>query len=694
MRNRDEDNAHGMRLSPRWQYLRTAAIVALFVSALIAVITSSGTAASTLQLTVSADQPGKMKVYFDAGGGFSEARSRGFQIGKARKSISIELPESEVRAVRIDPAENQTWFRIHALKLKTGREGTTTSVPPADILPRHQIERIEKRGSYVEAWMSKNARDPQLLVHLKLERRAQSAPAAVVAVASRIVLWTLAIGFLAIHLTRLGYVGSKLSWLLLAPAMLIVCMAFGIPTDVPINPDEGHHARAAAYHFTHWLPGNVLDASMASTYDAIWGVSYLNTLDVVYFLAAKLSNTWRALVSDDLVALRLFNAGLFLLLAILSLRHKSFALTTVVLLLTPQVWYVFSYFNGDALPLFLSMCAVALAIPHDSAVSCYVEGERASKTKLALFIVVIGSLLVSKPNYLVVVCLVGILLLWRHLKPSLAGIVLGFAGITLLAINASSRGEIRSLWPTVASAINIAGALLFAVFAVSVAVAWYRQADRRPVARLALVFCLVALVALPRLIIDYSINGGAAEKAEMLAAATEDHARKSFKPSTIKSDLPNAHPGLRMAARGVSLSQLLWQRHSWVEDSWRSFFGVYGYMDVFVPAATYWLLSAGLLVFLVMLVSSMVGDPASRGVLLIVASALPLTVLSSLSLSWFYGYQPQGRYLLPVIPIAAALLISSRADSRRTRAMSVVVIACFVISVYSFVSAMPSLVQR
>jgi len=95
-----------------------------------------------------------------------------------------------------------------------------------------------------------------------------------------------------------------------------------------------------------------------------------------------------------------------------------------------------------------------------------------------------------------------------------------------------------------------------------------------------------------------------------------------------------------------------------------------------------------------MLISSMIGDPASRGVLWIVASALLVTVLSSLSFSWFYGYQPQGRYLLALIPIAGALLVSSRTDVRWPKAMPVVVIACFVLSVYSFVSAMPSLVQR
>lgn len=688
----DEGNANVMQSSSRWGPLHVAVIVVLIISAVFAVVATGRTTTPKLQLTVSADRPGKVKVYFDVGKGFSETLSYGFQLGNARQSIGIELPESAIRAVRIDPAERQTWFRVHSLKLQTARG--EIDVPLAGVSARRHVKGVEKRNGYVEARMSEGAGDPQLLVQLELKGPERSETASFIAVASKTVLWTLAVGLLATYLMRLQYVRPKLSWLTLAPSMLILCMAWAAPTDVPVNPDEGHHVRAAAYHFTHWLPGNVLDASMASTYDSIWGVSYLNTLDVVYFFSAKISNTWRGIVSDDVVALRLFNTGLFLLLAILSLREKGFSRSTVVLLLTPQVWYVFSYFNGDALPLFLSMCAVALAIPHDSSVSSFIEGGRANKIKLAFFVVVIGLLLVSKPNYLVVICLVGMLLLWRHLKPSLVGIVLGFAGITLLAINASSRGEIRGLWPAVADAINIIGALLFAVFAVSVAVAWYRQLDRRPVARLALLFFLAALVALPRLVVDYSINGGTAQKAEMLAAATEDHARKSFKPSTLKSDLSNAHPGLRMAARGVSLRQLLWQQHSWLEDSWRSFFGVYGYMDVFVPVATYWLLSVGLLAFLAMLIISMVGDPASRGVLLIVASALPLTILSSLSLSWFYGYQPQGRYLLALIPIAGALLVSCRADARWPRAMPVVVIACFVLSVYSFVSAMPSLVQR
>jgi len=98
----------------------------------------------------------------------------------------------------------------------------------------------------------------------------------------------------------------------------------------------------------------------------------------------------RLLRLDPTLSMRSVQCLLYLVLVLLlARRSRIFPPAAGFLLLTPQVWYVFSYVHGDALPFALAM-ALALEL----------AGGRAASTPRSSACL-LGLLAVCKLNYLV-----------------------------------------------------------------------------------------------------------------------------------------------------------------------------------------------------------------------------------------------------------------------------------------------------
>ena len=147
------------------------------------------------------------------------------------------------------------------------------------------------------------------------------------------------------------------AWMLLAALTFIVTMAFISNASNRIHPDEFDHVAAARFYFDNWLPPPVADPRTLDSYSYA-GVSYLNEWDVVYLLAGKFALLTQPFVQSEVYALRCFNLFLFLVLTCLAWTRRDDILTFCILLLSPQIWYIFSYFNADAFPMFLALLAV------------------------------------------------------------------------------------------------------------------------------------------------------------------------------------------------------------------------------------------------------------------------------------------------------------------------------------------------
>jgi len=154
---------------------------------------------------------------------------------------------------------------------------------------------------------------------------------------------------------------DSLLWVapLIIATALAASMAFSSAFDA--HPDEIDHARAADYYRTNWLPPKFGDPAAVPSYSK-YGVSYLHDRDVVYLLAGKWSTIIAPLVGDIHLAYRLFNLALLATIVIAFVRVPEARPLIVPLALSAQVWYVFSYFNGDAFALAVALfCAYQIS---------------------------------------------------------------------------------------------------------------------------------------------------------------------------------------------------------------------------------------------------------------------------------------------------------------------------------------------
>src|SRR5690606_11823115 len=116
-------------------------------------------------------------------------------------------------------------------------------------------------------------------------------------------------------------------------------------------------------------------------------------------------STW---FGSELHAARCFNLTLLLVLACMAWRRSRWAICLLPLLLSPQIWYVFAYFNADALPLFLAFVAACIAADEDSGLNRFCDTRERLGASTWIFIAVLGLLLVSKRNYLPLVPILGL----------------------------------------------------------------------------------------------------------------------------------------------------------------------------------------------------------------------------------------------------------------------------------------------
>ncbi len=187
--------------------------------------------------------------------------------------------------------------------------------------------------------------------------------------------------------------------LVFSACILALCMAV-ISRD-NIHPDEFVHVRAAKYYQHHLLPPHIEDPAIAHTY-SLYGVSRLNSGEIVYLFAGIFLNLLSPLHADPYLIVRLFNITLLCILMLLAVRQSRYRLLLVPLVISPQIWYIFSYFNSDALALFMLLLLAYQAVEPRSAFNQLVrDGFMGSKAlSIIPLAVLIGLSLQVKMNLL------------------------------------------------------------------------------------------------------------------------------------------------------------------------------------------------------------------------------------------------------------------------------------------------------
>lgn len=418
----------------------------------------------------------------------------------------------------------------------------------------------------------------------------------------------------------------RISWRLVVAAAFLppiagmLSIVFFSPPD--IHPDEKVHVAAGVYYMDHWLPPAIGDPAIDHTYSA-YGMSRLDSFSSTYLAAGRFMALLQRLTSlDNHTAARLSALSCFVLLALLAWKISWQRSVVWVALVTPQVWYMFSYLNDDLLPFFYSMVLAGLC--H----RWFARPMGFTWKTAGLAGMLIGLLALEKANYLVFLCYM-------------------FMG-SGLEMSVSKR---------------------------------FRKTDiSRPDPIWLLVVILVACAVYgARLGVDRVVNGP--DRNEKRLAFAEQRAKDGFKPSQYGDK--DSYYGIHLKDKGLKFTEIF-SKWKWHVITARSFFGFYGPMSIPSPGWYYTLvycLAAGLLLYF--MIKGLVGGPRDLLLTLATAGAVAGMVFVSAWHSWTTDFQAQGRYLFPLLGIVA--LFASRIWRRLYLPLVIVLcVALYSLSLYSF----------
>jgi hypothetical protein len=529
---------------------------------------------------------------------------------------------------RFAPAEGDALVAIRSIALRVGDSKNVTQIPLESVEPIQQVEILKRTNDGVFLKTSRGPRSP-------LVRFASAGPvqpqtgsdARLYIEAAALFLAIAGIIFSAIKARpRLHAFSLRTALPFVLAAGLILAMA--LLSRFNAHPDEYLHFETARYFVAHLLPPALDDPAAAPSFGH-YGVSYLQDLDASYFLMGKFMAALAWLGTPDITA-RLFNVLLFIAAAAYALARLGKSLAPAVLLISPQIWYVFSYVNGDAWALAVALVAVVQLAAEDSYLNLYLRGRdwrNAAGGGLA-FAGLLALLLMAKRNYYLFLPFIGLVATWK--------------------IFVWERSVPRLLLAAKWGAIVLAALLLY--LPVGVAQAAINRFE------------------LPRL---------RTEQAEKFAAP-------GFRPSDIAAGKGARRMALR--AQGVPFTELLGE-YGWAKSSFESFCGVYHWMSLRSPDA-YYLVMGALYTALLSTIALTFRKLPRLEVLFgtAVLFAMATVILLSAYHSWTADFQPQGRYLFPILPMLGFVLYRYRETLPR-RALLLLFTGLFAASVFSFVVA-------
>ena len=549
-----------------------------------------------------------------SGGNFVLARIHGYDLFH---DYTFKIPRNVIY-LRFDPLTSAGTVLINKMEI-TDRFGKvlksfTLHQMSTELSPAQQIKTFEFLDEGLKVTTEDKADDPQISILLDEASIQQIHARPFLPGKKTLMEWSLTFVLLIVSIViwkgykericRLidgSFFQEKLPLMYLGCALgLILAMAFISGLDV--HPDEMGHEHAAIYYSEYWLPPSIDDPRILKTISG-FGISYLFRMDIVYFLSGKVALILSGLVNDNYLRLRLFNVLLFLILIlIVAKKIRSLPLLVLALVLSPQIWYLFSYFNGDCLAFFIAILMALQLIYPDSLTNQYLNSVTLwdKVPGGVLFGILVGMLLSSKLNYYVYIAFIILIVGWN----------------LFFERGLANWGE-----------------------------------NRLQIKKWVLVACMALCIYLPPVVYDQYINDF--NKDEKISNFVEKHADYPYKPSTIKNAPDDSYPGLYLRSKGVSWQEIFLENSYWRKLSFSSFFGLYGYMSIYADSHYYEILSMflfGMILFIYFYAACTI-TPKDGIALCIVLLFLLLAIGQSTYISWVGDFQPQGRYLFPMIPI-------------------------------------------
>src|SRR5688572_23017044 len=551
-----------------------------------------------------------------------------------RSTFRFDIGDESVARVLFAPAPGDDLVAITGISLTPGGHSESVPIPLDKLEPLSGVQLIGRDADRVLFRTTGGAQPGTLGLDLdQIVIRSQRPTARIILetiglFAASFVLFFLLFRFIQKESQRKTFWPRVFSPAILPLAFVAaLILAMALLTKFNAHPDEYLHFETAKYFVSHWFPPALNDPAIAPTFSH-YGFSYMRDLDAAYFLMGKFMALVPSWLASPEIAARLFNVALFITLGAWLTGRLQMSLAPFVILISPQIWYVFSYANGDAWALTLAMLIVVQLAAENSLLARYLQAEHWSKSVQGgiCFAAILALLLMAKRNYYLFLPFVALVAVWKS------------------AVWCGNEARLRSIqkWALIAL---LTGAFYF------------------------------PLRAAQEAINDFDLPRLQQEQAEKYAAPR-------FKPSEIAAG--KGSPRLVLRNQGVPFTNLLTER-SWLAESFQSFCGVYRWMAL--KGSDYYYAAMGLLyAILLTLLFLRIARMGWRDAAFVAATfglAL-MVVLGSVYSSWTADYQPQGRYLFPILPMIAFLFHRYR-ESLRSPAFYLLFGGLFACSIYSFV---------
>ncbi len=576
---------------------------------------------ANLSIKVDIGHSANFRVYWinEIGQSYNDENSSKVRINAHRQHYSLKIANlRNVKQLRIDPISTEGLLRIHSLKFQqSGLEDIELKEQSLDQLkPLQQVANIsigdEGLVYYATDFDSSflydvtTTSEPDLwLTHL---------------------LRVLGILALSLLLLRL-YPAAKLNTLIpYAMGLVLVLVVIMATISRPhSHPDEHAHLRAAQYYDDHVLPPQACAPSTLYTYTN-YGTSRLNADELAYFIGGRYLELVEFLPFKPYHKLRFFNVALFALLLLLAIAKSQARLLFVPLLFSPQIWYLFSYFNSDALALFFALIIGHQVADNESVFRRLISGQA---TKPALAILGLGILalflFLTKKNYYFFTLFL-------------------FASATLLAWQ--HRQQLDQIWRAAKPSA------LILTLGISLFGSWHLYQNQQ-----------------------HDFN-----RKQQVLDCRQQTALPAYKPDAAPEV---QHKYLNLKSQGTSLGKML--SMGWADSIFSSAFGNYGYVELPASPQHYLLVKALLLGIVLILIWQVItrGSNFQRLIILLNLGLFVCLIAITMYKSWTVDYQPQGRYYFAMAPIFGLSLVWLRnlLDDRLFKAL---VLGLFALAVVSF----------
>jgi|GEM_PF-2221352 len=582
---------------------------------------------SFVQIDISNSHSSSFKIYWatDQNPNFTEKRSTSTYVNNRKNHYIIPIPVSlsEIKKLRFDPVKRKavrTEIReisVHHINLSPVRfkdKSSFSSLKPSKDVTKLSIGNdrlVSTSGGY----------DPFFLANLAGVER-QPEPYV------RILQATLLSLMLFFLITQISVVSRHLRFVPLGMVIAAsVILALATVTKMDEHPDEITHVQNATFYVNHYIPPEICSEEVLFTY-SVYGVSRVDAREIAYFLGGRYLQAVDFIPVPDYLKLRYLNVLLFFVLTFLALRRQSFRMLALPVLLTPQAWYLFSYYNSDALSLFVVLVTGYQIFARDSILRRLLRGESS----------------MMMPVWVCALALLVAMQYWIKINYFFYPLFLGMLAVSWLLVN-------RRL-PRIANPTPI---LLAIALGTGLFLGW--QTTRNVVN-------------------DFSIS-------EKMLECRETTAGKYYKPST---PLNETHPYFRLRDKGVTFFAML-EKYNWTERFFYTGLGAYGYTEYLNSIMHYQIASFFILLMFIYVVLTIfiLGDAVARLSVLSALAAMFGLVLAAAYNNWTMDLQPQGRYLMVFLPIFGSLM-AMYARMLNVRVLMLLAVVPFTLALYSFLA--------